>query len=54
MFSGLLTDPFSVIANPAKMTNIQLEKLRELEMNPHLQSLFGNCARYLLVIATPK
>lgn len=51
MFSGFGKDTFSDIANPKKMKSIERESLFNLETDSGLGELFGNNARYWLVIA---
>lgn len=51
IFSGLLKDPFTRVADPGKMGTMEREKLKKLETDPQLQSLFFNNARYILIIA---
>jgi 2-polyprenyl-3-methyl-5-hydroxy-6-metoxy-1,4-benzoquinol methylase len=51
MFSGFGADAFSGIANPEKMTKEEKATLFQFETNAKLYSLFGENARYWLVVA---
>jgi 2-polyprenyl-3-methyl-5-hydroxy-6-metoxy-1,4-benzoquinol methylase len=51
MFSGFGKDTFSGIANPKKLNPDQNEELFKLETEPHLMQMFGNNARYWLVVS---
>ncbi|KAF0196936.1 MAG: 2-polyprenyl-6-hydroxyphenyl methylase / 3-demethylubiquinone-9 3-methyltransferase [Bacteroidetes bacterium] len=51
MFSGFGKDTFSCISNPKRLNPEESEELFKLETEPGLIRLFGNNARYWLVIA---
>lgn len=51
MFSGFGKDTFAGMANPAKLNAGDREALFKMETNPDLIRMFGNNARYWLVIA---
>jgi 2-polyprenyl-3-methyl-5-hydroxy-6-metoxy-1,4-benzoquinol methylase len=54
MFSGFGKDTFSGIANPKKLNLSDLESLFNLETDTGLSQLFGNNARYWLVVSEKK
>ncbi|MBK9357969.1 MAG: methyltransferase domain-containing protein [Bacteroidales bacterium] len=51
MFSGFGKDTFSGISNPKRLNPDESEELFKLETDPVLMQLFGNNARYWLVIS---
>lgn len=51
MFSGFGKDTFAGMANPGKLNAGDREALFKMETNPDLIRMFGNNARYWLVIA---
>jgi hypothetical protein len=54
LFSGFGSDAFSGIANPMKFSEQEKKSLLQFETNPDLGQLFGNSARYNLLIGRKK
>ncbi len=54
LFSGFGSDAFSGIANPAKMSEQNKLALSRFETNHDLSQMFGNSARYNLMIGRQK
>lgn len=54
LFSGFGSDAFSGIANPMKLSEQDKLALLQIETNPDLGKLFGNSARYNLMIGSRK
>lgn len=54
MFSGFGKDTFSNIANPKKLNSADRKSLFDIETGPELFKLFGNNARYWLVVSEKK
>ncbi len=52
MFSGFGNDPFSSIINPKRANNMAKQQLNQFESNEKLFDLFGESARYWLVVAS--
>lgn len=54
LFSGFGSDAFSGIANPMKLSEQEKQALKQFETNPDLGKLYGNSARYNLMIGKRK